>query len=73
MTPLYLREGAPWGEMSLFVHPTPGMAAVASAAAKVSPVVTALPPATWRAAAAEPASSDEAPVAAHRGGAAREF
>ena len=56
-----VREGAPWGEMSPFVHPTPGMAAVA------------LPPATWQAAAEEPAPLDEAPDAARRSGVAREF
>ena len=69
-----VREGAPWGEMSLFVHPTPGTVAAEAAVARVSFVVMiALSPATWRAATAEPALSDEAPDAARQGGTARDF
>ena len=69
-----VQEGAPWGEMLRFVHPTPGTVAVVVAVATVSFVVMiALPPATRRAATAEPAPSDEASDAARQGGAAREF
>ncbi len=68
-----VREGAPWGEMSPFVHPTPGTAAVAAVATVSFVVMIALPPATWQAAAAEPAPSDEAPDAARRGGTAKDF
>ncbi len=51
-----------------------GTVAVAAAGATVSFVIMiALPPATWRAATAEPAPPDEAPDAARREGAAREF
>ena len=68
-----VREGAPQGEMSPFVHITPGTAAVAVAVAAVSSVAIAFPPAKRRAAAEEPAPLDEAPDAAHQEGAAREF
>ncbi len=56
-----VQEGAPWEEMSPFVHPTPGTATVVTVSFVV---MIALPPVTRRVATAEPAPLDEAPDAA---------